>query len=393
MVPEHGASVVDQAPARGTPVEGKVDVLLAVEIARVESTDGLERVPPHEQTRRGQRRDLAHRGGLRPVGIGAGPDGARLRRSVARGEPDATVLEREIREAAPCPRAGGDERVDQARAHGRHVGRLDGLDEMAEPVRSDRLDVVVEEEDQVPPARPDGGVVGVRVRLVPLVADHGHREAGGIGGQHGGRIVGGRIVHHDQLHVRVRTRRQRGQGPAQVAGAIPGQHHDRDERADGPGGHRRCRNEAGLGRCGIARDRSRRGRRGRRRAPADRAQPPEPTGERHAGPDRAAGLEGRVLAPKRRSLGLDLAELGPHRPDRRRIGPPEGPLHLDEAPELLDLRRGLVGRQLLLGARGRAGAAVHHVSRDAERPGIKVSSIPLRGGAPGAVAAYVGGTR
>ena len=101
-----------------------------------------------------------------------------------------------------------------------------------------------------------------------------------------------------------------------------------------------------------------------------------------------------MLAPKHGSFGLHLAEPGPRRPDRRRVGPPEGPLHLDEALQLLDLRRQLfVGRGLIGGSRARAGAAVHHVSTDAERPGIEVSSIPLRGGAPGAVAACVGGTR
>ncbi len=163
MVPEDGTSVVDQAPARGPEAKGQVDILLPVEVARVEPADGLERGPPHEQARCGQRRDLAHRGGLRPVGIAAGPDGARLRRPVDRSKPDAAMLEREVRESVPRPGACLAERVDQARAHGRHIGRLERLDKVAEPVRPDGLHVVVEEEDQVPATRPDGGVVGVRV--------------------------------------------------------------------------------------------------------------------------------------------------------------------------------------------------------------------------------------
>ena len=163
VVPEDGSSVVDQAPARGPEAKGQVDILLAVEIARVEPADGLEHIPPHQQARRRERGDLAHRCGHRAVGIVAGPDRARLRRPVDGSEPDAAVLEREVRESAPRPGARLAERVDEPRAHRRHIGRLDRLDKVAEPVRPDGLHVVVEEEDQVPATRPDGGVVGVRV--------------------------------------------------------------------------------------------------------------------------------------------------------------------------------------------------------------------------------------
>ncbi len=163
MVPEDGTSVVDQAPARGPEAKGQVDILLPVEIARVEPADGLERGPPHEQARCGQRRDLAHRCGHPTVRIVAGSDRARLRRPVDGSEPDAAVLEREVREPAPRPGARLAERVDEPRAHRRDIGRLEGLDKVAEPVRPDGLHVVVEEEDQVPATRPDGRVVGVRV--------------------------------------------------------------------------------------------------------------------------------------------------------------------------------------------------------------------------------------
>ena len=137
-----------QAPASGPEAKASLDILLPVEVARVEPADGLERGPPHEQARCGQRRDLAHRGGLRPVGIAAaGPDWG-----LACGAPSTGANQTppcwSVRSADRFPARGpaSPSGYTKQRAHGRHIGRLERLDEVAEPVRPDGLHVVVEEE-------------------------------------------------------------------------------------------------------------------------------------------------------------------------------------------------------------------------------------------------------
>ena len=254
---------------------------------------------------------------------------------------------------------------------------------------------------QAPPARPDGGVVGVRVRLVPLVADHGHREAGRVGGQHRGPC---RRRTRCPPRSAPRSRRR----PSPALGSVR-------RRWSAPSRVSITMETSGpVVRAGASAAATRRARvaavsvaigpgRWAARAAADaaddrRGQPSDPIGEGHGGPHGPAVPEGRVLATKGGELGLRDSRSSA-RDSRSSARAARSPAAAARARSRCTSTRRrssstCAARSSSATPAGTGGgAAVHHVSPDAERRGIDVSSIPLRDGAPGAVAAWPSATR
>ncbi len=146
--------------------QAEIHVFLPVLIAGAEATHRLQVGPPDEEAGGTERGHVADRAGPRAQGVLAGPGRHGDRDAVLHPEVDPAVLQGEIGELHAGPHVTGVARIDQASSDSRHARLRNRLDQVPQPVAGDRLDVVVQEQDELATAGCQSLVVGLRERGV-----------------------------------------------------------------------------------------------------------------------------------------------------------------------------------------------------------------------------------
>ena len=137
--------------------------------------------------------------------------------------------------------------VEQQRAADADFGSRERRAQRVEPVRHDRYDVVVEEQEKIAGAARRAAVALLRKIVGALVAQQRHAGLLGVMGVHlGGEPVGVRVGDDDDLgHARCGEGEQPIEQLRQQAAAVLGADDDRDARAFGVLWHTVARTELG----------------------------------------------------------------------------------------------------------------------------------------------------
>ena len=148
-VPQRGTSVVHKQTAGLAELQAQVDVLLPVVVARGEAAGRLESRSANEKTCRGKRDGVADHPRVGGKGVAAGVEWDRNRHPVVHPEANSTVLERQFGERVDARITRLATRIHQPRTHRGRAPCVPRFDEVAEPPRIDRFDIVVEQEKPV----------------------------------------------------------------------------------------------------------------------------------------------------------------------------------------------------------------------------------------------------
>jgi len=231
VMPERSPAVVHEPATGRSQLETQVDILGAVVIFRGEAADLPKRIQPDEQAGRRQRRPVLDLGGRRPQRVGAGADDPGEWDRLAAIEADPGMLERQVGEVRSGPGTAAMPWVDQARPDRHRLPGRHRLHHVPQPVRVDRVDVVVEEADEL--AGGDRHALAVRVgeRSVVAIANDPHGEWHVETHRQLRRAVRRSVVDDDDLDIPVRGR---GDGPEtalEVLAAVAIEDDDRNERS------------------------------------------------------------------------------------------------------------------------------------------------------------------